>query len=74
MIREQDGKRCVSPLSMVSSCTISVGKRKESLMEDEMKNQADDATNATLFSFTPNVKDGEENMYELMYTWLSGNR
>ena len=43
-------------------------------MEDEMKNLADDATNATLFSFTPNVKDGEENMYELMYTWLSGNR
>lgn len=28
-------------------------------MEDDMKNKADDETNATLFSFTPNVKDGE---------------
>ncbi len=29
------------------------GERKENFMEDEAKNQTDDATNATLFSFTP---------------------
>lgn len=28
-------------------------------MDDEMKNQMDDATNAIFFSFTPNIKDGE---------------
>ncbi len=43
-------------------------------MENEMKHQVDAATNATLFSFTTNVQDGEENMYELICTWLSGNR